>query len=45
MVCHPEAGQGHSGETQAEFLQCRTARGGLGQTLCEFIESVIHIFR
>jgi hypothetical protein len=44
LVCQPEAGQRHAGETDAEFLQRRAARDRLGQALCEFIESVVHTF-
>jgi hypothetical protein len=34
--------QCHARETDAEFLQRRAARDGLSQTLCEFIELVVH---
>jgi hypothetical protein len=34
--------QRHARETNAEFLQRRAARDGLSQTLCEFIEFVLH---
>lgn len=44
FVRQPKAGQRHSGEADAEFLQRRAPRDGLGQVLCEFIECVAHIF-
>ena len=41
-VGQPEAGQRHAGEADAEFLQRRAARDGLGQALGQFIELVVH---
>jgi hypothetical protein len=43
LVCQPEASQRHSGNPDAEFLQCCAARDRLGQAFCEFIEFVVHI--
>jgi hypothetical protein len=43
-VCQPEAGQGHSGQANAEFLERLPSAGGLGQSLGQFIEFVTHTF-
>src|ERR1051326_6933973 len=44
LVRQPEAGQRHAGKADAEFLQRRAARDGLGEVLGEFIEFVVHGF-
>ena len=44
LVRQPEAGERHAGEADAEFLQRRAPRDGLGQALGEFIELVVHTF-
>jgi len=38
----PEAGQGDTSETDAEFFQRRAARDRLSHALGEFIELVVH---
>jgi hypothetical protein len=45
LIRQPEAGQRHAGETEAEPLQRRAARDGMGHVLGEFIEFGIHVFR
>jgi hypothetical protein len=41
-VCQPEAGQRDAREADAEFLQRRATRDGLGQAFREFIEVIVH---
>jgi hypothetical protein len=43
-VYQPEARQRHASDAEAEFLQRRAARDGLGQALGELIELVVHGF-
>jgi len=44
LVRQPETGQRHAGEADAEFLQRSSARYGLGQSLGQFIEFLVHNF-
>ena len=44
LVREPERGQRHSHKSDAEFLQRRAPRDGLGQALGQLIEFVVHNF-
>src|SRR5439155_14628279 len=42
--CQPQRGDREAREADAEFLERRAARNGLGQALGQFIELVVHNF-
>ena len=44
LVRQPEAGQCHAGQADAELLQRRAPRDGLGRAFGEFIELVVRMF-
>ena len=44
LVSQAEAGEGHAGEADAEFLHRCAPRDRLGHLFCEFIEFRVHVF-
>jgi hypothetical protein len=44
IACEPQCRKRYTREADAEFFQRPAARNGLGQTLGEFIEFVVHNF-